>query len=247
MTDPSTARIDAFTDAAFAFAVVLLVVGSGGGAIDGRALWQLVSAVPPFLIGFAIIVTYWLAHVEWRRLRGPGDWRSTFLTLLLIFVTLVYVLPLRAVATSFAGHLRGQPNSFAGGIGALFALYGLGFSAMAIITALLFRDALRNAALSLADRRAALGQVWIWSILAWTGALSMILALMPLTRFAAPWLYATLPVTIGLFAWMWDWAGTPASVGDGGGAAGDAARQPVLAPDDVQPAADDEGRARPGG
>lgn len=251
MNDPQTARVDAFTDAAFAFAATLLVIGSGGDAVDSRAMIQAVSAIPSFLIGFAIIVMFWLAHVEWRRLRGPGDWRSTFFTLLLIFVTLVYVVPLRGMATSFAAYLRGVPDAFAGRLGTLFAIYGLGFSAMSIITAMLFRDALRNPALSLGERRTALGQVWIWSILAWTGAASMILSMLPPLRLAAPWAYATLPVTVGLFAWFWDWEGRgpapAASVGDSGSGAGDAARQPVLAPDDVQPAADDQRGPGPGG
>ncbi len=239
MPTPSTARIDAFTDAAFAFSVTLLVVGVGGGTVDGDMLVRAVSAVPSFMIGFAIIVMFWLAHVEWRSLRGNGDWRSTLLTLLLVFVTLVYVVPLRAMAASFAGYMRGDPGAYAGGIGTLFAIYGLGFSAMSVLTAMLFRDALRNPDLADAQRKGALGQVWIWSILAWSGAISMILALIPATRLAAPWVYATLPVTIGLFAWMWDWE----SVGDGGRAPGDAARKTVLAPDDVQPAADDDRRA----
>lgn len=231
MTDATASRIDAFTDAAFAFAVTLLVVGAGGGQVDSDLLAQTVASIPSFAIGFAIIAMFWVAHLGWRRLRGDGDWRSLALTLLLVFVTLIYVVPLRGMATSFAAYLRGRPTGTMADIGTLFVVYGIGFAAMATITALLYRDALRNAALDDAGRRAALGQVWIWTILAWTGALSSILAIFPATRLFAPWLYATLPITVPLFAARWNWQ---ASVADRGGGTGDAARQPVLAPDDVQ-------------
>jgi uncharacterized membrane protein len=233
-------RLDAFTDAAFAFAVSLLVVGAGSSAAGGDLLRQTVAAIPAFAIGFAIIAMFWLAHVTWRGLRGAGDARSTALTLLLVFVTLIYVVPLRAMATSFADFLRGNPTGTAVSVGQLFVIYGIGFCAMSVVTALLFRDVLRQRALPPPVRQVALGQVWIWSILAWTGALSTILALFAATRLLAPWLYATLPLSVGLFAWNWDWVG---SVDDRGRGAGDAAGQAVLTPDDVQPAADDQRRA----
>lgn len=241
VTDPTTARIDAFTDAAFAFAVTLLVVGAGSGQqVDGVVLSQVVASIPSFAIGFAIIAMFWLAHVGWRKLRGPGDWRSLALTLLLVFVTLVYVVPLRGMAAALAAYISGSDSEPRTSIGTLFTIYGFGFTAMSVIAALLYRDALRNPALDAAQRQSALGQVWIWAILAWTGTLSTLLAIIPTTAFLAPWLYATLPVSIGSFVWWWDWED---SVDDGGGGAGDAAGEAVLAPDDVQPAGDDQRRA----
>jgi uncharacterized membrane protein len=205
VTDASTARVDAFTDAAFAFAVTLLVAGAGGGPADADPLGRAVASIPAFAIGFAIIAMFWLAHVGWRGLRGAGDWRSTALTLLLIFVTLIYIVPLRAMAASFADYLQGVPSAGTPAIGTLFLIYGVGFTAMSLVTALLYRDCLRNDALPAARQRVALGQVWIWAILAWTGVLSTLCAAFPPTRVLAPWLYATLPVTIGVFAWRWRW------------------------------------------
>ena len=218
----------------------MLVIGAGGGQVTSDLLGQTVTSIPSFAIGFAIIAMFWVAHLGWRRLRGTGDWRSLILTLLLVFVTLIYVVPLRGMATSLADYIRGTATGTARDISTLFVIYGIGFAAMALVTALLYRDALRNPALDLAGRRSALGQVWIWAILAWTGALSTILASFPATWLMAPWLYATLPLSIGLFAWNWDWDG---SVGDGGRGAGDAAGEAVLAPDDVEPAGDDQRRA----
>ena len=60
----STARLDAFTDAAFAFAVSLMVVGGSGAAPDYDALVVVMQTVPSFGIGFAIVAMFWFAHVR---------------------------------------------------------------------------------------------------------------------------------------------------------------------------------------
>ncbi|MES2755161.1 MAG: TMEM175 family protein [Pseudomonadota bacterium] len=203
MADVVTARLDAFTDAAFAFAVTLLVVGVGA-EVDALALRRVVASIPAFAIGFALIAMFWLAHVRWRRFRGRGDWRSLVLTLALVFAVLLYVLPLRAMASALAAYL-GAAGGFHGDLGELFAVYGLGFVTMSALVAALFRDALRNGALDRAERATITGELWIWSILAGTGAVSVVLSLIPETTVLAPWAYATLPFTIGLFAARWDW------------------------------------------
>ncbi|HEX8302059.1 hypothetical protein [Sphingomonas sp.] len=148
---------------------------------------------------------FWFSHLQWRALRGPGDWRSLLLTLVLIFMVLVYIVPLRSMAVAFAAFLGGQPAVYRGSLSQLFTIYGMGFTAMSAITALLFRDALRNAALSPASRREAAGQAWIWLILGTTGAISTIMATIPGPHLFAPFLYATLPITIGVFSWRWRW------------------------------------------
>ncbi len=234
MTERETGRIDNFTDAAFAFAVTLMVVGGGGAASDGGTLESAVAAIPSFVIGFAIMALFWWSHVRWRRLRGAGDGRSLLLTLLLIFTVLIYVVPLRAMSVSFAAFLAGDLDGFRGSLGRLFTVYGMGFTAMSAITALLFRDVLRRPDIDLEGRREATGQVWIWVILALTGLASTALAMMPRLAPLAPTLYATLPISIGIFAWRFDWTGT----------AGKA--EPLLAPGDVEAAGDDDRRADPG-
>jgi hypothetical protein len=108
---------------------------------------------------------------------------------------------------SFAAFLSGTANVYRGSMSQLFTIYGLGFTAMSVITALLFRDALRNKALGPEKRREAAGQSWIWTILATTGTLSTVMAMIPGPHVFAPFLYSTLPITIGIFAWRWRWAG----------------------------------------
>lgn len=207
MSDMSQ-RLDAFTDSAFAFAVTLMVVGAGGSALDIATLEATVASLPSFAIGFALIGMFWFGHVRWRQYRGPGDWRSVLLTFLLIFVVLVYITPLRAMAASFADYMMGR-NRFRGSLGALFTIYGAGFTAMSAITMLLFHDALRNVGLDHTHRREAQGQIGIWAIIASTGALSTLFATIPAITGLAPWLYASLPLTIGIFSARWRWSEAP--------------------------------------
>lgn len=198
-------RLDAFTDAAFAFAVTLMVAGSGGMAPDFRQLEAVLAGIPAFAIAFALIAMFWLAHVRARRMAGDADWRFLLLTLALVFTVLLYVHPLRAMASSFAALLSGQADDYGGRLGQMFALYGAGFTLMSLLTAGLFQVARRNPVMDAQDHRAARGQVIIWLILAGTGLASTVLTFFRATVPLAPMVYATLPVTIGIFAMRYQW------------------------------------------
>ena len=200
-----TGRLDNFTDAAFAFAVTLLVIGGTESPTDLDMLVRAVADVPAFAIGFAIIAMFWAAHVRWRSYRGEGDWLSALLSVLLVFLVLIYVQPLRAMARSFSAFLGGGGRPFRGDVGDLFLIYGAGFVAMAMATAALFLELRRNAALDRVQRAAAHGEMLIWLILVATGLVSILLAAFEATEDIAPAIYATLPVTIGLFVWRYDW------------------------------------------
>ena len=214
----STSRLDAFTDAAFAFAVSLLVIGGARAPEDIDTLIAALGDIPAFAFGFAVITMFWLGHVRWRRLRGgEGDWLATLLTLLLVFLTLVYVQPLRAMAAETGLWFTGHGSGFRGNVSDLFAVYGTGFVAMSLIMAALYWEALSRTAMSAQRRAEARGERGIWIILAITGLLSILVSLTRYGQWAAM-LYATLPLTIPLFVWLHDW--------DGEGSAPDA--EPVL-------------------
>jgi uncharacterized membrane protein len=198
-------RLDAFTDAAFAFAVTLMVAGTGGMAPDYRQLEAAIAGAPSFAIAFAIIAMFWLAHVRARRMAGDGDWRFVLLTLALVFTVLLYVHPLRAMASSFAAFVTGQADDYGGRLGQMFALYGAGFVLMSLLTAGLFAAARRNPDLDAQRRREAYGQMIIWLILVATGLLSTILTFFRATIPFAPMVYATLPISIGIFASRYRW------------------------------------------
>ena len=202
-----TGRLDNFTDAAFAFALTLLVIGGSESPTSLAMLRGAVAEVPAFAIGFAIVAMFWFAHVRWRAWRGEGDWLSALLSVLLVFLVLVYIQPLRAMARSFSTFLGGGGTPFVGDVGDLFLIYGAGFVAMAAATAALFLEARRNRALDGVQRAAVRGEMIIWLILVATGLVSILLAAVEATETIAPAVYATLPITIGLFVWRYDWEG----------------------------------------
>ena len=207
-----TARLDAFTDAAFAFAVTLLVIGGTEASVTYEGLAAAVADVPTFAIGFAAIAMFWFAHVRWRALRGEGDWLSILLSLLLIFLVLIYIQPLRAMARSLASFLGGSGTPFVGDLGDLFIVYGAGFVAMSLATAGLFAESLRGDTLDAARRAPARGEMIVWLILVATGLVSILLALFEATEAVAPLVYATMPLSVGLFTARFDWSGgAPAS------------------------------------
>lgn len=199
-------RIDAFTDAAFAFAVSLLVIGGAGAPANFGELVRALADIPAFAFGFAVVAMFWLAHVRWRSHRGPGDGRSLILTLLLIFLTLIYIQPLRGMASATGMFMTGHGAGFRGSLSGLFAVYGTGFVMMSLTMAALFHDALRNPVLSEAGRQTARGERGIWGILAVTGLVSIAISF---TRYGvwAAMVYATLPLTIALFVRRHDWTG----------------------------------------
>lgn len=210
----STARLDAFTDAAFAFAVSLLVIGGARAPEDIDTLVAALGDIPAFAFGFAIMAMFWLGHVRWRNLRGSdSDWVATILTLVLVFLTLIYVQPLRAMAAETGLWFTGQGAGFRGSVTDLFAVYGTGFVAMSATMAALYLEALRNQGLSAEQRAEARGEQGIWAILSGTGLLSVLVSLTSYGEWAAM-LYVSLPVTIPLFVYFHDWTGERAMSSD---------------------------------
>ena len=201
-----TGRLDNFTDAAFAFAVSLLVIGGARAPDTFDALIGALGDIPAFAFGFAVMAMFWLGHVRWRRHRGEGDWVSLILTLLLVFLTLVYVQPLRGMAAATGLWFTGQGSGFGGSLSGLFAVYGTGFVAMSLTMAGLWAESLRRGDHAAAARGNAKGERGIWLIMALTGLASILVSMTRYGVFAAM-IYATLPVSICLFTWRHDWEG----------------------------------------
>ncbi|HEY0233400.1 MAG TPA: TMEM175 family protein [Dokdonella sp.] len=157
-------RLDAFVDAAFAFAVTLLVIAIGHVPASVQELQQAMRGVPAFAASFFVIARFWKAHRDWSRRYGIEDGFSVRLSLLLVFVTLVYVYPLRMVAAMVLGMVSGgflseQRLDF-GSIDELRALYvtfAIGYAVTVTTLALLHWHALRLAdTLALSPRERAM-------------------------------------------------------------------------------------------
>ena len=187
-------RLDAFVDPAFAFAVSLLIIAGGEPLASFTDLTRALMRIPAFLGGFALLIMFWLAHRTWSALGPRRDGRATVLSLAIVFAVLVFVFPLRLLIETAAhfvsgGRLPGAGliTSF-GELGWTYLIYGLGFSILSVLFALLFRQA--QATIDPEDDvalRAASEWSRTWGLAAATGVLSGLVALTPAVR-AAPWL-----------------------------------------------------------
>ncbi len=142
-------RTDAFVDAAFAFAVTLLIISIGHVPASVAELVQALRGVPAFAASFFVIGRLWQAHRNWSRHYGIEDGVATRLSLALVFMVLVYVYPLRMVAElTLAGISNGalaeapvEINSVAE-LRTLYVVFGVGYMLTAFIFLALYRHAL---------------------------------------------------------------------------------------------------------
>lgn len=204
-----TQRLDAFVDAAFAFAVSLLIIAGGEPLRSFDDLVQALLRIPSFLAGFALIILFWLAHRTWSSLGPRRDSMATLLSVAVVFSVLVFVFPLRLLTETAlhfmsGGRLPGGDllESFAQ-LGWMYAIYGFGFSFLSVLYLLLFRHA--RAGVEMDDPRWTAASDWgrTWALAAVTGILSGAVALSPLLP-SAPWLpgftYWLMPLGIWTFA-----------------------------------------------
>lgn len=202
-------RLDAFVDAAFAFAVSLLIIAGGQPLESFADLTRALMRIPAFLGGFALIVMFWLAHRAWSSLGPRRDGQATLLSLAIVFSVLVFVFPLRLLIETATHFLSGGRLPGAGLITSFdqlawtYLIYGVAFSILSLLFTLLFRQA--GATIDPGDdvrRRAAREWERIWALSALTGLLSGLVALTPVLT-VAPWLpgmsYWLIPAGIGIF------------------------------------------------
>lgn len=145
-------RMDAFVDAAFAFAVTLLIVSVGHVPSTVPELIQALRGVPAFLASFLLLARFWLSHRQWSRCYGLEDGPSVRLSLALVFVVLIYVYPLRMVANMTLAMLSGGALSeqsieihTLADLRTLYLAFAIGYGAVVVIFALLHRHALARA------------------------------------------------------------------------------------------------------
>jgi hypothetical protein len=197
-------RIETFTDAAFAFAVSLLVIATDAVPTSFDQLTDALLGVPAFALGFALIMLFWLGHWNWSRRFGLEDGRSIALSCLLVFLILVFVYPLKylaALVSQFFSRGRLSPDASIAWfeLHDIFAIYGIGFVAMALVIIGLNANALHlrhGLDLDPLERFITRSEIRAWSILAGVGTLSAGLALaLPVTGLMLPgWVYMLLPV-----------------------------------------------------
>jgi uncharacterized membrane protein len=139
-------RIEAFSDAAFAFALTLLVVSlEVPKSYDD--LMRLMRGFPSFACCFALLVWIWYEHNLFFRRYGLQDAMTVFLNSVLLFVALFYVYPLKFMFDSMFAQLSHDPTLKQMTLRQLAnasAIYGLGFLVLLLMFALLYGHAYRK-------------------------------------------------------------------------------------------------------
>jgi len=186
-------RIENLSDAVFGFALTLLVISSGVPRTWDQmveALWQ----VPVFAACFALFVWVWYCHYKFSRRYGLEDVTTVVWNALLLFVVLVYVYPLKFLATFLMRLVRGlpphrveQPDGSVldvftgeGQIQTFMAVYSGGFAVLFALFALLHLHAWRRReflALNEVERFLTLSDLRAHGISTAIGLVSMLLAL----------------------------------------------------------------------
>jgi hypothetical protein len=100
-------RIEGLSDAVFGFAVTLLVVSlEVPRTFDDLA--TLLLALPAFAATFTLLVLVWFAQYRFFRRYGLEDGRTIMLNVVLLFVVLFYIYPLKFLFQTFIGFFIGM-------------------------------------------------------------------------------------------------------------------------------------------
>lgn len=177
-------RLEAFVDAAFAFAVTLLVISIDAIPDSAESLIAAIKGVPAFGASFALIVWFWHAHASWSRRYGLDDAATTRLSLLLVFLVLVYVYPLKVMFGSFFSWATGRwlPSGFLiqslGELQLMFAVYAIAWSTLGLVVVALYRHAWSQRdvlGLGREERIELRGRLAAWWVVPASGVLSLLI------------------------------------------------------------------------
>ena len=141
-------RLEAFSDAVFAFALTLLVV-SLEVPKSYDALINLMLGFPAFAFCFGILLWIWYEHNLFFRRYGLQDVYTVFLNGALLFIVMFYVYPLKFMFDSWIARFlppgtRGITPMTFGQLSRASAIYGLGYAALFIMFSLLYLHAYRK-------------------------------------------------------------------------------------------------------
>jgi uncharacterized membrane protein len=132
-------RLEAFSDAVFAFAVTLLVVSLEVPHTFDE-LMDVIRGFPAFAICFSMLILVWYNHARFFRRYGMQDPAIQALNGMLLFVVLFYVYPLKFLFTMLVALMtRGATSPHAhpvhdalsqSDVPTLMSIYGLGYAAV---------------------------------------------------------------------------------------------------------------------
>jgi hypothetical protein len=200
-------RLETFIDAAFAFAVTMMVIAAERVPEDITTLLTVFKHVPAFVASVAVLGIFWRGHWLWSRRYGLEDGVSIFISWALLVTILIYIYPLKAIFGSMFYLLSdgrlGQELGLRSEAQArtIFAIYAIGFTAIALEIQLLFLRAWQlRGPLRLNERELFLTRQDLrgWSIPTAVGLTSLVLALtLPSSHISwSGWVYFSMVILV---------------------------------------------------
>lgn len=138
-------RLEGFSDAVIAFALVLLVL-SLGVPKGYEELVRNLRGFPPFALTFAALLMVWVAHKNLFRRYPLDDAFSIVVNSVLLFTILFYAYPLRYLAGSLVSLLVDENHQLLANqqqLQNMFMIYGLGWMLVFFCISLLYLHAAR--------------------------------------------------------------------------------------------------------
>lgn len=123
MTPHSKDRLESFSDGVFAFAATLLVV-SFEVPDNFDTLKNLMIQFISFGLSFFALILIWIVHYNYYRKITKIDYVIIAVNMLLLFVILFYIYPMKYIANMLIG--KGGVSSM-DELSILFTIYGVGF------------------------------------------------------------------------------------------------------------------------
>ncbi|PWH83200.1 DUF1211 domain-containing protein [Algibacter marinivivus] len=132
-------RVEALSDAVFAFAATLMVVslGSGDTLLELKSNFKnLIS----FGVSFFVLIALWKLHYNYFRRNNYLDNRIITYNSVLLFVVLYFVFPLKSLTGTWLKQSAVSLNDLA----SLFILYSLGFLLIFLCFSLMYKRAYKK-------------------------------------------------------------------------------------------------------
>src|SRR6266849_4085767 len=207
-------RLETFIDAAFAFAISMVVIAAQQIPDNIEALLAAFKNVPTFVCSIAVLGIYWRGHWLWSRRYGLEDGVSILISWAMIVTILIFIYPLKAIFGAMwylisSGQV-GQPFSLhttESEARTIFVIYALGLIAISAEILLLnlrawqLREPLR---LNPLERLITRGELSGWSIPVGVGIVSLIFALiLPAEQIQwSGWVYFSMIVLVPLHDYL---------------------------------------------
>src|SRR3954471_18447889 len=201
-------RLETFIDAAFAFAITMLVIATQQIPDDIEMLLSAFKNVPAFVASIVVLGIFWRGHWLWSRRYGLEDGVSILISWAMIVTILIFIYPLKAIfgamwyllSNGAVGH-RFSLHTTEEQARWIFAIYALGLIAISAEIFLLnlrawqLREPLR---LNARERFMTRGELTGWSIPVSVGIVSLVLSFtLPIEQIAwCGWVYFVMAILV---------------------------------------------------